>query len=407
MSFSNKIICSLLAAVCVTAHAQFVPPNVAPANIDDLIQSSNRAYQEYLKQQQSESNQGKQVDGAASKDKTAKQKLVPPSPGDAIDRVFNPSLPVTQQQQQPRQEQKDPVGTVYYLVSYSMPRELLRDTLMSLGKNEVVVFRGPVKGEDMKDFAKRMHDLVGPISKNESERPNLAVQVDPIRFKSCGVTLVPATCISTSGAPLVATGVLSGEYLQKRGQSDNRILGEVWQIAEIDLAEELRKRIMSIKREDLIKDTVRSVFMERNYVKLPRTTRNEAFVFDPSVQRTEDMIAGGRVIVKAGQKYNPLGNIPLRHTYVVLDASDKKQVDTSLKIVQQLRGQKRDVKVIISDLSNRENGFEVIPELSRRFGVNVTMLDKELAKVFRLRSVPAVVDGTPDLKIRVNEVVPL
>ena len=300
--------------------------------------------------------------------------------------------------------EQDPPGLTYYFLSFSMPTHLLVDTLKSLGKNEVAVFRGPVRGESMRDLTGRMHGLIGPLSKNDKQ-VTVAVQIDPTRFKKCGIRVVPATCVTTASAPLVAHGILSGDYLLRRGHSTSASLGQTWEIAEFDLSEELKRRIAGITKEDFLKGTIKSVFIERKYVDLPAAKRNAAFEFDPSVIRTAPMVAAGRVIAAAGERFNPISSRGLAKSYVVFDARDVKQIDVALKLVATLREQKKIVRVIVSNFPAHDKGFTVMGQINQKFGGQVTILDDAVARLFRLRAVPAVVESNEDnSKIIVNEV---
>ena len=329
-----------------------------------------------------------------------------PRKPDAIDLLFegNRLAKIKDQSRNSGKTEQDPIGTVYYFLSFSMPKTILADAIKTLGKNEVAVFRGPVVGEDMKDFARRLHELLGPISKEKDKQPSIALQVDPTRFKKCGITAVPATCVTTQNGFLVAHGIMSGDYLLRRAQSPDRHLGRTWDIIEIDLAEELRKRILGIKKEDFMRETVKSVFIDREYLKLPKTRVAAAFTFDPTVIRTNDMIVGDKIIAKAGQRYNPLGERGLSKSYVIFDASDAAQINLAHTLVQTLQSQNKRVKVMITDFPSHKDGFEIIPKLTKQFGTQVSIIDKQIALALRLRSVPSVVEGTFDKRIIVNEV---
>lgn len=323
-------------------------------------------------------------------------------PFDALPGV----IPKPQQQQEHKVKVEDELKTTYYFVSFSMPSEMLVDAIRSLGKDEVVVFRGPVQGENMGDFTQRLYQLLGR-PKDEKDM-QIALQIDPTRFRKCGIRAVPATCIVTRDGAVSAHGILSGEYLKRNGMKNDRTLGQTWGIAEIDLAEELKKRIMGITKEDMRRETIKSVFLNRKYVKLPRAQKTAAFTFDPSIIRNSSMVVNGTVVALKGEKINPIAK-GLSHSYVVFDATDTKQIDTALRLVPALDEQGKSVRIIVSDFPSHKDGFKVIEDLSKKFRRRVTILDEALATSMRLRALPSVVESTTGGTggmLLVNEVAP-
>lgn len=391
MSFSKRQVAALVAGALLVLSAsaaeQVIPENQAAL---DII----RASQEGMAKWQAEKIAQPQSSPAASV--TAAKSTVPFDP--------LPGVIPTQKSKKRQTKVEDELNTTYYFVSFAMPQAMLADTIRSLGKNEVAVFRGPVAGETMRDFLQRLYQLLGR-PKDEKEA-SIALQVDPTRFRKCGIRAVPATCIITPGGPVAAHGILSGEYLKRNGVKSDRALGQTWEIAEIDLAEELKKRIMGITKEDLRRETIKSVFLDRKYVKLPRARATAAFQFDPSVIRNSNMVVNNTVVAFKGERINPIAR-GLSHSYVVFDATDTRQIDIALRLVPMLRDQGKSVRVIVSDFPSHKDGFSVIEDLSRKLGGRVTILDEALATSLRLRALPSVVESTTGGMLLINEVASL
>lgn len=305
--------------------------------------------------------------------------------------------------------EEDSKETTYYFASMSLPSGAVSGLLESLGKNEVVVFRGPLPNENLVDLFRRLSEMLGSTGdakKDEEIAGKVAIEIDPVKFKECGISAVPATCIvGKDGQVVSAHGIFSGDYLKKQGVSIERAIGKTWPIAEVDLEEEIKKRILGLTEEDFKKEAVKSVFVNREYVKLPRAKENRAFKFDPSVIRTEPVVIAGRQIASANQKFNPVEG-GFDFSYVVFDATDKDQITTAYRLVAHLENQGKRVSLMITDLPEKSNGFATIEKLVKFFGRRVTIIDAVLAEKFRLLAVPSVVEGIAPGLILVNEVRP-
>jgi hypothetical protein len=296
----------------------------------------------------------------------------------------------------------------YYFISLSMPKKMIYDVYQNLSKNEVVVFRGPLKNESLVDLYDRLTKILLGGNKNKSQddvAQQLSMQIDPPRFRQCGVKSVPATCVVTQKGVLTAHGILSGEYVKKQGNGEGQSVGKTWPVIEIDLEEEIKRRVMKITPEDLRRETINGLFVNRQYVKLPVAVKDNAFTFDPTVIRVEPFVVAGKEIAQAGQKYNPIPD-GFDFSYVVLDATDSRQVNAALRVVKTLLAQKKSVRVMVTDFSDYEKGFQVINELSNMFGTSVKIIDQLLVDSFRLKALPSVIESTKQGMVIVNEVKP-
>ena len=398
--YSSKILLTALVGVVFASGHAFAQSPTDQA-VDDIIAASARNVKRWEQE-----NQAQPVLPEAPEQKP--NAAVAPKMPQAQRPAALPSAEAPQNERQQGWSEDNESAATYYFVSLSMPKALLADAIKTLGKNEVVVFRGPLPGENLTDLYRRLTEILDVGSdKKAKERfaGQLAMQIDPPSFRQCGIKAVPATCIMTPSGPISAHGILSGDYLRRRGQGSDRAVGQTWQIAEIDLEAEIKRQIMKLTPEDFQRETIKSVFVNRQYVKLPRAQRDAAFQFDPSVVRVEPMIVAGMVIASPGQKFNPIAG-GLDHSYVVLDATDTRQIDTAMRLVAEMDAQKKSVRVMVTDFPSHNEGFQVINSLMQRFGRKVTIIDDVLAKGLRLRALPSVVESTPEGIVVINEVLP-
>lgn len=104
-------------------------------------------------------------------------------------------------------------------------------------------------------------------------------------------------------------------------------LGPVWPIVETDM----RTVIMARLKAKLPELTARLRDSLAGYrvpaTPRPTTTTARTLHVDPSITLASDLIDHtGRTLASAGQHVNPLTLIPLRRTYLVLDAADPRQL---------------------------------------------------------------------------------
>lgn len=308
-----------------------------------------------------------------------------------------------QHAQQQGQQEQDPEGLVYFALSFSMPKALLRETLLSLQPGEVALFRGVPKGGNMKDFGDRINELLGN-SLEQSTRTDIAIQIDPFRFKKCGVQLAPASCIFNGQKAITAHGVISADYVKRLSESPSRAMGQTWDVAEDDLSELIKQRLAKVSVQKLRQDSLKNLFLNREYVSLPQATANAAFVFDPRQVLSEPYVVGGRVLAQAGVTFNPVASSGNSASFVILDATRSGQIEASKAVINQLKTSGKRVKVILTDLPNKQNGMDTVARLQKALGAPVKLMDQLLAERLRLRAVPSVVEFTGDGRVRVNEI---
>ena len=115
--------------------------------LNEVIRLSNENVERWRQSQEpvSHANQGAQREQRGPKRPTAKRAT---SPRDELMR--DSAMP-----------EEDPEETTYYFASMSLPSGAVSGLLESLGKNEVVVFRGPLPNENLVDLFRRLSEMLG------------------------------------------------------------------------------------------------------------------------------------------------------------------------------------------------------------------------------------------------------
>ena len=266
------------------------------------------------------------------------------------------------------------------------------------GRDDVlVVFRGMRPGQKVQAFIRELHALAKRF--DEGRQPHIVI--DPNRFRSAGVSVAPTLTLEENGQILAKVqGVIGTAWLQSKteGKSggdskplDFRTQGPTHEIAEVDLIEELQHRVAKIdwaakKREALARFWDHTTFYE-----LPEATEDRLRQVDPTVTAPRDVTASdGTVIVHAGQRVNPLDQLPFTQRLVIFDATRPAQVELAKRLGREA-GYSR-VTYIATRL-DRAAGWEGLEKIETDLGAPVYLLTPDLRDRFRLERVPAVVEA--------------
>jgi conjugal transfer pilus assembly protein TraW len=291
------------------------------------------------------------------------------------------------------------------------------------GRDDVlVVFRGMKPGQKLQQLVREIHALVRRFG--EDRQPH--VVIDPNRFRHANVTAAPTLTLEESGRVLAKVQGITGiQWLQSKtdgklgnGKQDKGkpsdggvgsigsvgkpprgeiktldfgIQGPTRVIAEVDLIEEMQRRVMQIdwvakKREALIRFWERTEFYD-----LPEATENRERLIDPSVTAPRDVVApDGTMIVRAGQRINPLDRLPFTQRLVVFDATSPAQVEFALRMGREAAP--RRVTYIVTRL-DRESGWEGLEKIETALNAPVYLLTPDLRDRFQLERSPATVEA--------------
>ncbi len=276
--------------------------------------------------------------------------------------------------------------------------ELLDILEEAAGRDDVlVVFRGVKPGQKVQAFIRELHALASRF--DEGKQPHIVI--DPNRFRSADVTVAPTLTLEDNGRVLAKVrGVIGTAWLQSRMENkqnngaktrDLGTHGPTREIAEVDLIEEMQRRVAQIdwaarKREALARFWERTTFHE-----LPEATEDRLRQIDLTVTAPRDVTApDGTLIVRAGQRVNPLDQLPFTQRLVIFDATRPAQVELAKR--QGREAGHRRVTYIATRL-DRATGWESLEKIETDLGAPVYLLTPDLRDRFRLEHVPALVEA--------------
>jgi conjugal transfer pilus assembly protein TraW len=255
----------------------------------------------------------------------------------------------------------------------------------------LLVFRGPKPGQKLPGlFAdlKRLLKDIDPV-------PNIVI--DPVRFQKWAVTSVPAIVVeSHDKALLQVKGVSSLTWLNDKFKAgvtgDLGRLGEVYDIAEIDLLEEIKRRMAVIDWRQKQQQAIARFWDQQKFEVLPVALEDRERVIDMTITAPRDLIApNGQLIIRAGQTVNPLDKMPFGLCLVVFDATDTAQV----QLAHQLSCQDKKARVMYLATSiSRQDGWDGLKALETSLNTSVYLLTPDVRSRFQLQHVPSLVEQT-------------
>lgn len=295
-------------------------------------------------------------------------------------------------------EGQKPVVLAKYrvFVSRSMPASQMKSVLQqaSLHPDMVVVIRGLLPGEKI-DAAVRWIVSTGNISKDDPP-PN--VSLDPMAFRNGKITEVPVIQrLDANGNPLAwVRGSASVRFIDdevangKKG--DLGKIGQVSKVIERDMIEVAKESVDIEKMESSAKDRFKSYWQRQAMYNIPTATEKRKRFVDPSVV-LEDGITGpdGTVLAYPGERLNPMDALPFTMVFIVINATDKKQVVWAAGLIKRLG--LREVMVSTTNMPKSDNWdfyVKTVVTLKRPLYV----VNESIIKSFDIQKVPSmVVDG--------------
>ena len=276
-------------------------------------------------------------------------------------------------------------------ISFSLGESVLKDIFEEAsGQDDVLlVLRGPKPQQKLPGLFADLKALLQDID----PVPNIVI--DPTRFQKWDVTTVPEIVVEDQDkATLRIKGVTSLAWLKSRQDAGRKgdlgRFGEVYEIAEIDLLEEIKKRLAAIDWPQKQQQALARFWEKRQFEVLPIAQENRDRSIDLTVTAPRDVIApDGNLIIRAGQSFNPLDKLAFGLCLIVFDATEKAQVDA----VRHLSCRDKTARVLyLATKLPRQDGWENLKTLETTFNAPVYLLTPDVRQRFQLQKVPALVE---------------
>lgn len=276
-------------------------------------------------------------------------------------------------------------------ISFSLGESVLKGIFEEAsGQDDVLlVLRGPKPKQKLTGLFAELKALLKDIE----PLPNIVI--DPTRFQKWGVATVPEMVVEDQGkARLRVKGVTSLRWLKSRQaagrQGDLGQFGEVYQIAEIDLLEAIKRRLAAMDWPRKQQQAIDRFWGQRRFEVLPTAQENRDRVLDLTVTAPRDLITPtGQLIIRAGQTVNPLDKLAFGLCLIIFDATEQ----TQIAIARQLSCRDKNARVLylVTQLS-RQDGWDGLKTLENSLQSPVYLLTPDVRQRFQLQQVPALVE---------------
>lgn len=323
--------------------------------------------------------------------------------------------------------QADPNGTgTLVFASFSLGEAELKDLFArNAGKSDVtLVFRGIPDGMTFGEGVKRIQGLAAQFD----PMPN--VVIDPTLFRRFGIKAVPAVARvrerpgrirarsadgqDRDGPELVAmaSGLHSDVWVKMQIEAGRKgnlgVQGEVREIAERDLIEAAKERILAIDWEAKKEHAAKRAWAGLPYEHLPTAVWSETRRLDPTILVERDILdLNGNAIRRAGDRVNPFDIRPFTLALVIFNPLVEAEVQTVEAELPALKMRYPQVMLLATDMVKDETGWKAYERLTDRLDSHVYLLTSEVRERFELRATPSIVTGDNRAKrFIVREIVP-
>lgn len=280
----------------------------------------------------------------------------------------------------------------WIFVSFGMPtHELKAAAEEAAATKSILVFRGVEKDQNTGLITKKLLTIV------KNMKPVPGVVIDPTLFTRFNVTAVP-TMIETDaeGKTRSARGLPGFNWLSKQEPGDHGQRGPIYGILEPDMIEEIQRRAANIDWDKQKADAMANFWKNQDDFDLRPAEKNRERSIDMTIVSTQDIFhPDGRLIIKKGDRINPQATMPMRHAYIVFDATSQKQVAIAKKAGDELLKKGKPVIYLFSKI-DKQRGWDHYNETGDFINAPLYKLNKSIVDRFKLEALPTVIEGNGD-----------
>lgn len=193
------------------------------------------------------------------------------------------------------------------------------------------------------------------------------------------------------------SGLTDPEWIKRQIKQNQKgnfgIKGPVLEIAERDLIEVMKERVLQVDWEEKKRLAGERFWNNQKFIYLPTNQKEQIHYVDASVTVTRDIITpDGQFIAQAGDTVNPLATRPFTQAIVVFNPAEKKQlhwIRDALPAIEKGKGVKK--VVYIATQLDTDDGWEGYEALTNELQAHVFLLTPDVRDRFELRSTPSVI----------------
>jgi conjugal transfer pilus assembly protein TraW len=286
---------------------------------------------------------------------------------------------------------------IIIFASFSMPENDFRAMLVHASEyqNIQIVIRGMKEGENISGTLKTIQQMLIGVD----PQPN--VNLNPKLFTEYNITVVPTMIgINDKNEIIRVSGSTAINWLHEKMDQDKTgdlgKYGTTYEIAEVDLIEVMKERAGKLDGRKIQERMTKQFWTNYKFTALTPAQKDKKLIYDPSITVQEDIFTpDGKVIARAGQKFNPLDSIPFTKKIVVFNATRKNEVDYVISLQRQSKKESHGLILMTTEVQ-RDTGWEHLQEVQSHFDYPVYMLNANIAKRFHIMHTPTVIHADTD-----------
>lgn len=280
----------------------------------------------------------------------------------------------------------------WIFVSFGMPmHEMKAAAEEAASTKSILVFRGVEKDQNTGSITKKLLPIVQKL------KPVPGAVIDPTLFTRFNVTAVP-TIVETDaeGKTRSARGLPGFDWLSKQEPGDHGQKGPIYGILEPDMIDEIQRRAANVDWEKQKTEAIANFWKKQDEFNLRPAEKTRERAIDMTIVSTQDIFhPDGRLIIKKGDRINPQAMMPMRHAYIIFDATSKKQIEIAKKAGDEILKKGKPVIYLFSKI-DKERGWSHYNETGDFVNGPLYKLNKSIVDRFKLEVLPTVIEGQGD-----------
>lgn len=289
---------------------------------------------------------------------------------------------------------KHPLGDgfkTFIFVSWSLGDAGIKSILSRYDGVEgtAIVFRGIPEGQSL------AQGVMAAQALSMETKSALPVLLDPIAFKTHGITSVPAVAIENPDGTTLIKG--AGTYstdrlrdaLEEGTEGDMGLLGPTVDIHEPDLIEVAQQKMAELDLEAMKQKAIDRFWHRHTGHPLPTVMEDAERRVDPTVIIHQDIVdAQGNVVTPAGE-INPLDLMPFDQKLIIIDPEQSWQVALA---ADEVRNTRQSITVtVMATRIDPDQGWELFENTQEQIDAALYLLPPDMASRFQIAKVPSIV----------------
>ncbi len=291
----------------------------------------------------------------------------------------------------PEQKKERIVGR-WIFISLGMPAEEVRQAAISASDDKaMLVLRGVEPGSSADKTGLKLLSMINDV------KPTPVAVIDPTLFSKFKIHSVPTMVENNKKNEIrIARGLPGFKWMDHQEPGDLGVKGQVFGILEEDMILELKNRMAKYDWEKEKARAIQDIWKNQDMFDLPVASKDSKRMVNLTIKSTQDIVgANGELLLKKGSLINPQTIMPMKHVYIVFDATDKNQIEIARKFGEEKQRNNKPVVYMFSKL-NKEDGWKSYNEVGDALSAPVFKLSKTIIDRFQIQSLPCIIEGEGD-----------